>query len=230
MKYSLNNPSLFRNDLQFPSVQAITYRRLTGIKLSLFHLHLITPSPSLRDGFTFPLGQCCEHGDKDFTRHLCGINILFFEVDADTQRSQFPHRFQTLLGVAGKSGGGLHKDAVDTPFPAVLHHPQEVIPFVYGRTGDALIGVYVCQFPIGVARDEFGVVGILRGEGVLLILGVGTDAGICCHAELSCGFLIGCRNCNDPRSHSQRTVGFLPADHLLPPPSSATHNTMKHSQ
>ena len=71
------------------------------------------------------------------------------------------------------------------PFPAVLHHPQKVLPLVYGRAGDALIGVDVCQFPIGVACDELGEVGILRGEGVRLIVGVGADAGVGRHAELS---------------------------------------------
>ena len=98
--------------------------------------------------------------------------------------------------------------------------------WVYGRAGDALIGIYVCQLPIRVVCDEFGEVGILRGKGVFLILGVGTDTGIRCHAEFSCGFLIRCRDRNDPRSHRQRTVGFLLITH-----SSATSfvsNTQYH--
>ena len=55
-----------------------------------------------------------------------------------------------------------------------------------------------------------------------MILRVGADAGICRHAELSRGFLIGCRDRNDPRSHGQRTVGFLLTAHLLSPPVSNT--------
>ena len=84
--------------------------------------------------------------------------------NTDTQCFQFPHRFQTFLGVSGKAGGGLHEDAVNSPFPAVLHHSQEVLTLFHGGAGDSLIGVHIHKLPIRVIRDEFGVIGVLGNE------------------------------------------------------------------
>ncbi len=91
--------------------------QLSGMEVSLVN------AMSRETSLALPLGQCREHGDKNFAGHLRGVNVLLLKVDADVERLQFPYSRQTFLGIPGEAGGRFHKDAVDAPFSAVLHHP-----------------------------------------------------------------------------------------------------------
>ena len=86
-KYSSDYCSLFGNNLEFIINSCESKRSLIGIESALAHLQLVTPSPPIGDGFTLSLSQCREHGDENFAGYLRGVNVLFLEVDADTQRS-----------------------------------------------------------------------------------------------------------------------------------------------
>ena len=192
------------------------------------HPHPVAPPHLLGDGFAFLLRQRCEDGGKHLAGALCRIDLLFLEQDADAESCQLSHRLQTLLGVAAEAGDGLDEDAVNAPLSAVLHHPQEVLTLVNGCAGDALIGIDICQLPVWVSCDELGEVGILCREGMCLILGVGTDAGVGGHAELSTNFRIVCRNRNNSRRcQRQRAFRFFLAAHSTVTPCSATHNTIE---
>ena len=163
-KYPLNNLCFFGYHFQTSSIQLESKRCLAGIELPFLHPHPIAPTHSFRDGFALPLCQRCEHGCQDLAGGLGGVDVLLLEIYADAQCFQLPHCFQTFFGISGKAGGGLHEDAVNTSFPAVFHHSQEVLTFFYGRAGDPLVGVDIYKFPIGVIRDELGVIGVLSNE------------------------------------------------------------------
>ena len=103
IKNFFDNFCFFRVDFQSSICQHVTKRCFIGGKSALVDSSPVTPPHSLGDSFTFPLSQCCEHGDKNFSGYLRGVDVLFLEVDADAQRSQFSHRFQTLFGIASKT-------------------------------------------------------------------------------------------------------------------------------
>ena len=98
-----NNRCLVFAYFQMILDQPVTVWSLACRKSSLSNSELIAPPHSFGDGFALPLSQRREHGDKDFAGYLRGVDVLFLEVDADAQRSQFPHRFQTLFGIASKT-------------------------------------------------------------------------------------------------------------------------------
>ena len=184
------------------------------------HPHPVAPPHFLGDGFAFLLRQRCEDGGKHLAGALCRIDLLFLEQDDDAEPRQFPHCFQALSCVATEAGDGLYKDAVDASLSAVLHHPQEVLPLVDGSAGDALVSVDICQFPIWISCDELGEVGILRREGMRLIVGIRADAGVGRHAELSSNSRNICRDRNNSRRcQRQRAFRFFLAAHssLTPP-------------
>ncbi|MPM82858.1 hypothetical protein SDC9_129920 [bioreactor metagenome] len=105
-----------------------------------------------------------------------------------------------LLGITGEARNGFHKDSVDLAVPAVLNQPVEIIPLACHKAGDALVGVYVGQFPIFMAGNMPGVVIDLCDVGVELIVRLAADAGICGHVEF-CDFVFFCRNDRDFRRH-----------------------------
>lgn len=103
--------------------EPIAIGRFAGGKSPFAHSDFVAPPHPFGDSLTLPLGQCREHGNKNFAGHLRGVNVLLLKVDADVERLQFPYSRQTFLGIPGEAGGRFHKDAVDAPFSAVLHHP-----------------------------------------------------------------------------------------------------------
>lgn len=103
--------------------EPIAIGRFAGGKSPFAHSDSVAPPHPFGDSLALPLGQCREHGDKNFAGHLRGVNVLLLKVDADVERLQFPYSRQTFLSIPGEAGGRFHKDAVDAPFSAVLHHP-----------------------------------------------------------------------------------------------------------
>src|SRR5699024_9801993 len=66
------------------------------------HSFLNAPPHIARDGFALGLGEGCEERSHHFAGHRRSINVLFLEVDADTERFQLSDGFQAFLGIAGK--------------------------------------------------------------------------------------------------------------------------------
>ena len=105
---------------------------------------------------------------------------------------------------------------------------MEIIPFLRRGPGDPLIRIYIHELPFRVADDELCVVGILRGKGMELVVGIGTDAGVSSHAQFPGPDWPGGRDCDHEGGLVQRKGTAdccLSAhwDHLL---LSATHNTL----
>ena len=156
-----------------------------------------------------------EYCGEGFAGGLCGIDVLFLEVDADTERLQFSHGLQTFFGVACEARGGFDKNTVNTAAAAIFHHPQEVISLFDGCAGDTLVGIDVCKYPVWIAVDESCKVSGLGCIGVELIVGVRADAGVCRHPEGAREILLGGRDGDDPRLwlQGERACGFLAVVH-----------------
>ena len=156
-----------------------------------------------------------EYCGEGFAGGLCGIDVLFLEVDADTERLQFSHGLQTFFDVACEARGGFDKNTVNTAAAAIFHHPQEVISLFDGCAGDALIGIDVCKYPVWIAVDELCKVSGLGCIGVELIVGVRADAGVCRYPEGAREILPGGRDGDDPRLwlQGERACGFLAVVH-----------------
>ena len=105
IKNFFDNFCFFRVDFQSSICQHVTKRCFIGGKSALVNSSLVTPPHSFGDGLALPLGQCREHGDKNFAGHLRGVNVLLLKVDADVERLQFPYSRQTFLGIPGEAGG-----------------------------------------------------------------------------------------------------------------------------
>ena len=68
--------------------------------MSRFAFPLIAPPHIAGDGFALGLGEGCEERSHHFAGHRRSVNVLFLEVDADTERFQLSDGFQAFLRLA----------------------------------------------------------------------------------------------------------------------------------
>ena len=188
-------------------------------KCPALHPHFITAARPLGNRLALFLCERCKYGSKRFTGSSRSINILFLKVHADAKRLQLTHSLQAVLGIARKARDGFDKDAVNTPFPRILQHPLEILSFGYRSAGDSLICIDIDEIPIRIADDKFREVGVLRGIGVELVIGIRADASISCYAELPRLSLRCSRDRDKTRRgrHCQRADCFLAFAHSVPP-------------
>ena len=174
-----DNGSLGRLDHQRSgAVGPISVWNLRDAERPVLHPHSGALAHILGDGDGFLLRKGAHHAQKHLIGHGAGIEMLFFKYHRYAKLFQFPDRGDAVLRVTGKPGQGFDQNAVDLPVPAILHHALEILSFVGAGAGDALVGVNVHERPVLMAGDQCGVVPHLRGEGMLLILGITADASV----------------------------------------------------
>src|SRR5699024_3193377 len=72
-------------DFKLSFSETISKWRFACNKRSTLHSPLIAPSHIAGDGFALGLGEGCEERSHHFTGHCRSVNVLFLEVDADTE-------------------------------------------------------------------------------------------------------------------------------------------------
>ena len=185
------------------------------------------------DGFALGLGEGGEERSHHFAGHRRSVNVLFLEVDADTERFQLSDGFQTFLGIAGKAGDGFYQHPVDQPSAAICQEPLEVLTLFSRCPSDTLICVYVYHSPVFLAGDQVAVVTVLGGEGVKLVIRGGADTGVCRNPQFGVLGLFGCLDGDDPvllfpKRHA--AVGHQLFRHVSSPPflqHKQYHNTFE---
>ena len=179
-----NDLRFLRNNFQILFIHyPVSERRLAGDKLAPFHPPLIAHALVLRDGYRFLLCKRTVNAHHEFRGERVRTDILFFKVDRYAEGGQLPQYDQTVARVACEAGDGFDQYPVDFSFPAVRQHPVEIFPPVRFGAGQSLVRVHVNQLPAFVAADGFAVGADLRGIGMKLILGTGTDAAVGRHAQ-----------------------------------------------
>ena len=142
--------------------------------LALLHGLPLAPSNIGADGLAFGLGEGAHKGQDQFRIHVQGVDVLLFEVDADTQLLQHPDVLQAIDGISGEPGDGFREDQVDLLLTAFADHAVELLAFLRRGTCDALIGINTCHGPFRVGHNFVRVVtalGLIAGLLLLFLRG-----------------------------------------------------------
>ena len=172
---------------------------IPDINPSLSHGLPDAPLHILADGFAFGLGEGTHDGCQHFAVFIQSVDALFLELNRNAEAFQEPDIVQTVYGVSGKSGDGLHQDQVDFLLLALPNHLEEFRTLGSFCAGDALICEDTGHRPFRIRHDLICIVGLLcliAGK-LFFVIGrhsaIGSDAKLAVQPFPLCQFQF-CRN------------------------------------
>ena len=150
-------------------------------------LHALADAPRyvFAEGLRFRLGKGTEQGDQELAGFCQGVDVLLFKQNADVPGLEHSNGVQAVHSVPGEPGQGFCEDHVDAPTLASGDHAIKGITLLHVRTADALVCIDASVIPVGIVRNELGVIGFLSFVAVQLFLRVRADAAVGGNAHFS---------------------------------------------